>query len=83
MRNISPSPLSIKNHKVDTPFNGTSVIGAYKMEGAAVGSDSDPGLLATLLFPAFSLLVSCLSFFPFCPPGFLIQRPTTLVAFYF
>lgn len=49
VRDISPSPLSIKNHKVDTPFNGTRVIGAYKMEGAAVGSDSDPGLLATLL----------------------------------
>ena len=25
------------------------MIGAYKMEGAAVGSDSDLGLLATLL----------------------------------
>lgn len=25
------------------------MIGAYKMEVAAVGSDSDPGLLATLL----------------------------------
>lgn len=25
------------------------MIGAYRMEGAAVGSDSDPGLLATLL----------------------------------
>ena len=49
VRNISPSPLSIKNHKVDTPFNGTRFMWSELTKWKAP-------LLVLIPIPAFWLL---------------------------